>query len=649
MRKLPAVAILLTLLLSLPALPSLAEDAPDIPSLVISRACPAYPGEFITITNIGEAVDLAGWRISDGEGSVTFAAPLPLQGMASVTWGGADARFPELYPGEAWLPSGSLGLRSEGNLKLADAGDQVLLVDPSGRTVDVLVYGNAEPLPSWSGPPVACKKGLMLLRSADGTGPGCWEVRTPGVYSVGTPYWYAEVEPLLYPDDGLPALVREVDLARESIELACYIMENWTLARHLAAAAARGVAVTVLLEGQPVGGVSENGAAIAYHLQRAGTEVYVMRSSQSFRRYDYLHAKYVVFDHERLLVSSENMADSSFTCNRGWAAMITSGPLALEASAVFHRDLAGKGLDVFPLETSIAPTEGGPGRLLDIPSQRPVPVPASAALLTSPFEFGEALTLLLQGAQRRVLVQQLRIDEAWLDDDGVLRSLLSAAERGVCVRILLDSGQGTKEENARVAARLNEQAREGNWNLQCRLVGGSAGFDRLHNKGVIVDDTVLVGSANWVDTSMLENREMALSLRSEALARTFSDWFERDWKGDASPPEIALPWHFIEVAEGEAVALDATGCSDASGVANITWDLDGDGVPDLSGPVQAVRLPAGEHTICLTVEDALGNIAQETITVRVVPNEKGASAWLLYAPLPFLLLLPLLRRRNRRV
>jgi hypothetical protein len=148
---------------------------------------------------------------------------------------------------------------------------------------------------------------------------------------------------------------------------------------------------------------------------------------------------------------------------------------------------------------------------------------------------------------------------------------------------------------------------------------------------------------------MLENREMALSLRSEALARTFSDWFERDWKGDASPPEIALPWHFIEVAEGEAVALDATGCSDASGVANITWDLDGDGVPDLSGPVQAVRLPAGEHTISLTVEDALGNIAQEMITVRVVPNGKGASAWLLYAPLPFLLLLPFLRRRNRRV
>jgi hypothetical protein len=166
---------------------------------------------------------------------------------------------------------------------------------------------------------------------------------------------------------------------------------------------------------------------------------------------------------------------------------------------------------------------------------------------------------------------------------------------------------------------------------------------------VIVDDTVIVGSANWVDGSMERNREMAVVLRSPELAEVFVQWFEEDWKGDAIPPAIVLPWHHLEAEAGEPVMLDATGCHDPSGVVNICWDLDQDGLADLFGPVHVVTLREGEHNITLRAEDSLGNVATDNITVVVKPSSPVGVPWLLYAPLPLMLSLILFMRRGRRL
>ena len=167
--------------------------------------------------------------------------------------------------------------------------------------------------------------------------------------------------------------------------------------------------------------------------------------------------------------------------------------------------------------------------------------------------------------------------------------------------------------------------------------------------GVVVDDTVLVGSANWVDNSMEENRELMMAIRSEGTASTYSSWFQDDWVGDALPPAIALPWHHLNVREGEPIVLDATGCHDPSGISGFHWDLDGDGVPDVQGPLQVVSLPRGTHRIGLKVTDILGNSATEVVYVTVSPGGNGAGAWMLYAPLPAAMLLLFIRSRHRRI
>jgi len=641
----PPIVLLLTVILILPAIP--AADAGSAGGIVISRVCASFPGEFITISNYGPAVDVRGWMLSDGEGSVTFNSSFAIPSGGSLTWTAPGSFFRELYPDESSLSSDRSTVVVKGSLKLADTGDQVFLFDENGNLRDVVCYGNIEPQAPWTGPPAALKKGNVLIRTGVATGNNDWAQAVPGIFSISTANYPVEVRPVLYPDGALPELVREIDRSRSEVRLACYLMENWTLARHLAGASVRGVNVTVLLEGRPVGGVSENGAAIAYYLQDSGVEVWTMRSGDSFRRYDYLHAKYAVFDGTRLFVASENMADSSFSSNRGWAAIVEGRQISSVAEKVFERDLAAKGVDVFPLNTSLARVEGGPGRLLKVLPPEAGTYAASASLVTSPGDVRNDLIELISGAQERILVQQMRIDEAWLDGENVLSFLCGAADRGVSVRIQLDSGLGTEEGNTLVAGVLNRRALEEGWDLECRLTDDRSPFGRLHNKGVIVDDTVVVGSANWVDGSMLRNREMAVMLRSERLVEVFVQWFEDDWKGDAVPPVIELPWHYLEVGIGEPVILDATGCYDMSGITNMTWDLNGDGSADLLGPMHAVTLGEGEHNIILRAEDSLGNIAMDTVTVVVKGNSGQAVPWLLYAPLPLLLAFLLLRRSRR--
>jgi hypothetical protein len=49
------------------------------------------------------------------------------------------------------------------------------------------------------------------------------------------------------------------------------------------------------------------------------------------------------------------------------------------------------------------------------------------------------------------------------------------------------------------------------------------------------------------------------------------------------------------------------------------------------------------------VEDSLGNIAVDSITVVVKAPSNGTLPWLIYAPLPLLLTLILIGRRTRRL
>ncbi|MFG2639882.1 lamin tail domain-containing protein [Streptomyces sp. NPDC048370] len=136
-------------------------------------------GEAVEIVNTGgTAISLAGWTLRDGTAvRHTFAAGTTLQpGKAITVFGAASA-----------IPSGVVAVAAgTGGLNLSNGGDQVILRDATGATVQSLTYTSSQ----------ADSDGVSLNRSPDGSATGGWAkhntisslTSSPGRHADGTAY-----------------------------------------------------------------------------------------------------------------------------------------------------------------------------------------------------------------------------------------------------------------------------------------------------------------------------------------------------------------------------------------------------------------------------------------------------------------------------
>ena len=122
-------------------------------------------------------------------------------------------------------------------------------------------------------------------------------------------------------------MIREIGYARNSIDACVYELGDPIVTKIFMEAEARGVDVNMLIEGQPVAGLSNSSKTAIAALVEAGCDIPLMVSNQSYRRYDCLHAKYFVVDQERVTVMSENWA-GGLVSNRGWGVTVVSQELA---------------------------------------------------------------------------------------------------------------------------------------------------------------------------------------------------------------------------------------------------------------------------------------------------------------------------------
>lgn len=100
----------------------------------------------------------------------------------------------------------------------------------------------------------------------------------------------------------------------------------------------------------------------------------------------------------------------------------------------------------------------------------------------------------------------------------LLDVLAAAARRGAEVRLLL----GTPPEHGDAAVLCAT-------GLACRVMDPRR-VTTGHAKGAVVDDAVVVGSANWSAAGLGGNREAALVVESPTAARWFAAALERDWR-----------------------------------------------------------------------------------------------------------------------
>ncbi len=622
-----------------PSQPMKIGDTSSPPLIKFILVCPGKPVESFVIANLGSCeIDLLGLRVSDGEGNLTFAVETLLRPGEVIALTIDEVEFSHFMPGTKAVPYSSL--TKQGSFVLANHGDSLLMMAPNGSLLDSFVYGDSKDLTAWSGvaftplPEGHAATRRSAYNHMDMGQASDWSLSVLGRQEVGSFESQVKVRPFLYPDGALDDVLDTLSKAESSIFISMYDLNDPSIINCLIDARADKVDVRVLVEGQPVGGMSTSTKRALNDLWRGGCSISLFRSNDSYKRYDYLHGKYAIIDHEYVLMGSENWVTSAFKENRGWGVAVHSFDLAQQMTKMFENDSSKEWPDVGLME---APYLVSPG---NNPIDRPKLNSfmdwylANVTLIASPDNSLGSMLTLIDAARERILIEQMQFDTGYSQTSGIWEGLCEAAEAGIPVRLLLDATlDNDPSGNPAAQARFNEMGEMG-LDMAARLMSPFHNFTVVHNKGWVVDDKVVISSVNLVRNAFEENREVGLIVRSPAIADWYALSFWEDWKVDPVPPTIVLPWLSCNISKGEPAFLDASGCWDNSAIASIEWDLDDDGVIDQTGVRCLIEPPPGEHKVRLTIMDDHNNTASAMLVLNVNGEEDGGiKSWLYFAPI----------------
>lgn len=524
--------------------------------------------EAFRLWNVGDAaLDLAGYRVGDGQRVVTFPS-LSLAPGAGLWCTGDAMVFARSF---GFSPDCEYGADSDPEvpnlsgqaLRFGNSGGQALLFNRAGQLADAVVYESGDAgQPGWQGPAVEPytpsntfpAEGQILYRKFDWrTGQlwpdsdrrADWAQDPADLYNgqrVQYPGWDLErfarpasivasgvLTAALGPDNLYDVVSQTLAGAQQSIRLASFTFEHVALAELLAAKASNGVAVSILLEGAPAGGISDQQRYVTQLIEAAGGQVWFMVNDRNDAkdRYSNQHAKYIVVDERLLLVSSENFNPDSMpdddksdgTLGRRGTAMVSDDPaLVSHARALFDADLDPlHHADLFrwraedprygapPAGFIPSTASGGSGYQLIHAQPLRVTGPFAAEFVQSPetsllpaAEGGLLGMVARAGPGDTVLVQQLYERVSWGGAAATpesapnprLLAYIAAARRGATVRIMLDSFFDPGA-NAQTAAWLNLLAQAEQLDLAARLANPAG--RGLHNKMVLVQ----AGGTGW--------------------------------------------------------------------------------------------------------------------------------------------------------
>ncbi len=601
-------------------LPSLRRDSDAAHHVLIAAFVPdGLAGdegdEAFALQNTGSGtLNLGGWTITDGEAAATLPAlAVPPGGLVWCSrsaaafrrfWGRSPACEYE-EDTDAAVPNASGGAP-----RLANDGDELQLLTPGGAVVDAVAFGAADgAVPGWQGPALAYYQGnprfaragqvfyrlfdpATLLPFADTDTAADWaqgssdaargrRAAYPGwdLATLSTPFhirWPLSPPPaqvVVAPDNSFAAVRDLFAGAQTSIHIETYDLDHPDLARLLAQRAAAGVDVLVLLEGAPVGGLTDATRWAARQIAGAGGKVLFMVNDigDADDRYAYLHAKMAVVDGHTLLVASENFGPESMPLDavdgatlgrRGYALQVTDIGLAARAEAILAADADRRFPDIFPWQAShpvygppppgYAPPE--PGDLSGYTVRHPAPLQAAdlteAYLFTAPeasLTPGPLLDLIARaGPGDSISTAQLSEQPYWgagassavRDPNPRLEALIAAARRGARVRLLLDSFFDRPDDarsNLATAVYVNTLARSEGLDLAARLANptGAGLHGKLHLLALGDERWVVTGSLNGGEVSAKLNREVGLAVQSRSAYDYLLGVFQADWNAPA--------------------------------------------------------------------------------------------------------------------
>ena len=279
------------------------------------------------------------------------------------------------------------------------------------------------------------------------------------------------------PDDGAAVVLDELARAERTIDIVVYLLTSDDVVASLDAAVQRGVRVRVLLEPDPYGGFGDVEADAA-HLRALGVEV---RFSGKDVRFS--HIKTFVVDDRVALVTSLNLTNAALTDNRELGVVSTEPDIVATAVTLFEADW-----------TSTAFDDPGP-------------------LVISPLNSRDTIARLIDSAESTIDVYAEVIR-----DEAVVSRLIARSSDGVAIRVIVPDE--VSPDDAGIYARL------GSAGIEVRSIGSPY----QHAKMLLVDgQRALIGSINFTQTSMDDNREASIELDDQLSIDRLSAIYEGDW------------------------------------------------------------------------------------------------------------------------
>ncbi|MFN8475502.1 MAG: phospholipase D-like domain-containing protein [Anaerolineae bacterium] len=300
------------------------------------------------------------------------------------------------------------------------------------------------------------------------------------------------------------AIVSAINQARQSIRLKIYLMTDDAIIRALKDAKARGVDVRVMVEPKPCCDETANNTALYNDLKAGGIDARYTNPT-----FTLTHEKTLVVDDALAFVMTSNLVRSAFTQNREYQVLTRVPADVQEVAAVFDADW-----------------------------NRTAPDLGHARLVWSPNNSRAEILKLIDGAQRRLDLEQLEIQ-----DDEVVRHLEDAAKRGVQVRVLAATPiEGQADLNQPFLQRLEAAG------AQVRRLDKPV----LHAKVILADgEKALIGSINLTPQSIDFNREASIIVEDPRAIQKLASAMVDDWEAGRSGPVVptavaapsVIPWN----------------------------------------------------------------------------------------------------------
>ena len=306
---------------------------------------------------------------------------------------------------------------------------------------------------------------------------------TTGAVQAGTSRATRAGSLVVEPGAGFSSVYNLINGAKRSIDVTMYEFSDTTAEHDLAAAAKRGVHVHVILDRREQ---SENSAAYSYFGSHA------VKVTWSSPKYRYTHQKTLVVDGSEAVIMTANLTSQYYTTSRDFLVVDTNRADIAAITAVFNADFT---------HTAVRPGDG-------------------SDLAWSPTDSEGKLLGLINSA-----TSSLRIYSEEMGDTTVENALIRAAKRGVDVQVC---GENESGEYDSAYSRL---ARAG---IHISYYSSPTGF-YIHGKVIEADygtahAKVFIGSENFSNTSLNDNRELGLIISSHAVMSAIAGTFASDFR-----------------------------------------------------------------------------------------------------------------------